>query len=357
VLAEQVSWVALAGTFVPEVPAALTRALHDVAGVAAAAVLVVLIVGRAVLVRRLNGVVSALAPDIEGGVAALLASALRDPEVRLGHLVQDVGFVDLAGQELGPVEPGRRHTELADGAAVVAVIDHRRDVPPGLLAGRLGPTLRTAIQNEGLEVRLRREVAELAQSRRRIVEHADAERSRLERDLHDGAQHRLLALAIELSRLRRQLSRTTPGEPHPLKGAVDRAASASDELLRRLREVARGIHPAVLDGGGLVPALHQLADSSPAQFLLSVGDVGELPAAAARTAYALARDATSGPVEEMALRYEPDGRCLVLAVESPAPAPQPVHDRAAAANASIIATPTGWEVRLPCLSSSLTTPS
>jgi hypothetical protein len=138
---------------------------------------------------------------------------------------------------------------------------------------------------------------------------------------------------------------------------VDRAASASDELLRRLREVARGIHPAVLDGGGLVPALHQLADSSPAQFLLSVGDVGELPAADARTAYALARDATSGPVEEMALRYEPDDRCLVLAVESPAPAPQPVHDRAAAANASIIATPTGWEVRLPCVSSSLTTPS
>jgi PAS domain S-box-containing protein len=97
---------------------------------------------------------------------------------------------------------------------------------------------------------------ELAASRARIVEAGDAERRRLERNLHDGAQQRLVALSLALRVCERKLAAGEPGALELLSEAKAELADALDEL----RELARGIHPAILTDHGLLPALEMLAD-------------------------------------------------------------------------------------------------
>jgi signal transduction histidine kinase len=100
---------------------------------------------------------------------------------------------------------------------------------------------------------------QLAASRARIVEVGDAERRRLERNLHDGAQQRLVALAVDLSLISRTLEKDPPAARKTLTAAQDQLAQGLDEL----RELARGIHPAVLTDHGLGPALQALVKRAP----------------------------------------------------------------------------------------------
>jgi signal transduction histidine kinase len=121
----------------------------------------------------------------------------------------------------------------------------------------------------------------LAASRARIVEAGDIERRRLERNLHDGAQQRLVSLALRL-RLTRSLV-----EPDPARARRE-LADASTELgaaLEELRELARGIHPAVLTDQGLASAVNALADRSPVPVEIDAMPVGRLPAAVEAAAY------------------------------------------------------------------------
>jgi signal transduction histidine kinase len=97
--------------------------------------------------------------------------------------------------------------------------------------------------------------AELAASRARIVAASDDARRRIERDLHDGAQQRLVSLGLEL----RAAEQRAPAEIEELKGGLHRAATEIDRLLEDLREISRGIHPAILSEAGLGPALKTLA--------------------------------------------------------------------------------------------------
>ncbi|HEV7882547.1 MAG TPA: GAF domain-containing protein [Solirubrobacteraceae bacterium] len=99
---------------------------------------------------------------------------------------------------------------------------------------------------------------ELTASRARIVAAADETRRRFERDMHDGAQQRLISLALEL---RAAAGRVTAG-PDELRGELARAANAVTVALDELREISRGIHPAILSEGGLVPALRALSRRS-----------------------------------------------------------------------------------------------
>jgi PAS domain S-box-containing protein len=123
--------------------------------------------------------------------------------------------------------------------------------------------------------------AELRASRARIVEAADAARRRLERDLHDGAQQRLVELAIGLRLARARLDSDPAQARELLDAALDGLSAATSEL----RELARGIHPAALSNGGLRPALEALVSRSSVPVLL--GDVPDerLPAAIEATAY------------------------------------------------------------------------
>jgi PAS domain S-box-containing protein len=109
---------------------------------------------------------------------------------------------------------------------------------------------------------------ELAASRARLVSASDAARSRLERDLHDGAQQRLVSLSLALRLVRERVAADPGGAGRMLDAASEELAHALDEL----RELARGIHPAVLADHGLRPALEMLADRSSAEVTVSAPD-------------------------------------------------------------------------------------
>jgi signal transduction histidine kinase len=148
----------------------------------------------------------------------------------------------------------------------------------------------TALQSDNAQLhsQLRAQLDEVSESRIRIVEAADAERVRIERNLHDGAQQRLLSLAFGLREVERMLNADAP----PL--ARERVRSAVEELdtaMSELRELARGIHPAILDEEGLGAALSSLAERAPLPTTVSVPLDGRLPAAVEVTAYFIASEA------------------------------------------------------------------
>jgi signal transduction histidine kinase len=122
-----------------------------------------------------------------------------------------------------------------------------------------GAAARLALENERLQAELRAQLGELRASRARIVAAGDAERRRLERDLHDGAQQRLLGLGLALQLVRAELGDETNGAGELLDEAEAELAAAVEEL----RELARGIHPAVLTEEGLAPAVRTLAARAP----------------------------------------------------------------------------------------------
>ena len=139
-----------------------------------------------------------------------------------------------------------------------------------------------AIENGRLHVELRARLEELRGSRSRIIEAGQKERQRLERNLHDGAQQRLIALSLELSLLEQELG--------PDADAGLRLAQARREIatsLGELREVARGIHPAVVSGHGLAVALEQLTARAPLPVRLTIAIDERLPEQVEVAAYYL----------------------------------------------------------------------
>ena len=129
--------------------------------------------------------------------------------------------------------------------------------------------------------------AELTTSRARIVAAADQARRRIERDLHDGAQQRLVSLALQL----RAARAAVPPGLGDLGADLDRAAAAATGALDELRDTARGIHPAILAEGGLRPALAMLARRSPVPVELQVGAGGRLPEQVEVSAYYVVAEA------------------------------------------------------------------
>jgi signal transduction histidine kinase len=150
----------------------------------------------------------------------------------------------------------------------------------------LGGLLRTRLVT--LDAELRASLAELRASRARIVQAGDAERRRLERDLHDGAQSRLVALKLLLSRARLRAR----GTDEDLEAMLADAISELGTSLSELRELARGIHPAVLTDQGLEPALQALASRAPVPVTVAAdaGD-GRLPEPVERAAYFVVSEA------------------------------------------------------------------
>jgi signal transduction histidine kinase len=137
-----------------------------------------------------------------------------------------------------------------------------------------------ALDNDRLHVELRARVQEVRESRARIVEVALSERQRLERDLHDGAQQRLVALSLELGRLEAQVD-TDPDIRRRLGLARDEVGRSLGEL----RDVARGIYPAVLTVHGLHVALDSLASRTSVPLTLDVADDLQLPTPVKVAAY------------------------------------------------------------------------
>jgi signal transduction histidine kinase len=129
--------------------------------------------------------------------------------------------------------------------------------------------------------------AKLTQSRARIVATADATRRRIERDLHDGAQQRLVSLALEL----RLAQESVPAELPVLEDGIGHVADELTAVLEELREISRGIHPAILSEGGLGPALRTLARRSPIPVELDIQAGSRYPPSIEVAAYYVVSEA------------------------------------------------------------------
>ncbi len=152
----------------------------------------------------------------------------------------------------------------------------------GLLAAAHASTVRSLLGRRSSE-----HVEQLTRQRTEAVDAAVAERRRIERDLHDGAQQRLTALAIDLGRARAKLD----SDPEGARALVEQAHEDSKQALAELRNLARGIHPAILTDRGLDAALSALAARSPVPVEISV-DIGERPSVAVEsTAYFVVAEA------------------------------------------------------------------
>jgi PAS domain S-box-containing protein len=176
---------------------------------------------------------------------------------------------------------------------IVGMTADGREVPVELTITRIGVPGKAMFTGYVRDITERRElVGELRASRARIVQAADAARRRLERDLHDGAQSRLVALGLDLRFVRGLL----PGDP---EGAAERLDAVLDELTLatdELRELARGIHPAVLTERGLAAALRTLARRSPVPVELDAGPERRMAPAIEATAYFVVAEALTNVV-------------------------------------------------------------
>ena len=148
----------------------------------------------------------------------------------------------------------------------------------------LGGLLRSHVSH--LDAELQERMEELRASRARLVKAGDAARRRLERDLHDGAQARLVALALMLRTARMRV--TADDE---LESLLDRAQEELQTSLAELRELARGIHPAVLTERGLEPALHSLVARAPVPVTVEARAEGRLPGPVESAAYFVVSEA------------------------------------------------------------------
>ena len=230
--------------------------------------------------RLLRSLARALlrAPAAPAGapVREMLAESLGDRSLSIAYWLPDRGiFVDDAGRTVSLPESDSRRAWTAverDGRRVAAII-HDAELHAGPeLVHAAAAAAALALDNERLKADLRARVADLRVSRARIVQAADEARRRLERDLHDGAQQHLVSLALDLRMLKARLGE---GEAAEL---VEELAGKLTTALAELRELARGIHPAVLTDRGLEPAIQALALRAPLPVEVHI-DVGtERPA-------------------------------------------------------------------------------
>ncbi|MBO3748334.1 sensor histidine kinase [Streptosporangiaceae bacterium NEAU-GS5] len=192
-----------------------------------------------------------------GEVRAAMADALSDPALRILFARTDgPGYVDEDGAPANEDDIAGARTLVRPREEVLALLvhdpavnEHPRLVQAVLAAAAL------ALDNARLLAAQRTQLLELRASRARLVVAADQERRRIQRDLHDGAQHKLLVTAIHLDRAR--------SNPQAADGHLDKAIVQVQEVLGELRALAEGIHPPVLSEQGLQAAADVLAERAP----------------------------------------------------------------------------------------------
>jgi len=226
-----------------------------------------------------------------GQVRDALAEALEDPSLELVFWLPARGrYVDASGHdyELPEDDPTRAVTKVERDGECVAAIVHDPTLPQ--MRGHVeaaGAAAALALDNERLDAELRAKIGELRSSRERMLRIGLEERRRLERDLHDGAQQRLVSMALNLRLARAKLNE----DPLAAEQLLASAATELDSALAELRELARGIHPAVLTDRGLATALETLANRAPVP--VELGDLPEerLPEAVELAAYFVVAEA------------------------------------------------------------------
>jgi signal transduction histidine kinase len=224
-----------------------------------------------------------------GPLQDVLAKTLGDPTLVVAYrLPESLGYADADGHPVlvPPVAADRSSATVeSDGTVLAALVyDASLDDDPELVEA-VRAAAGMALENERLHAEAESRLAEVQASRERIVAASDAERRRLERNLHDGAQQRLVALSLQLRLLEGRV-----GDDPSAQALVATASSELAESLAELRELARGIHPAVLDHG-LAAALDSLASRSPVPTKVEYEADGDLPEPVELAAYFVASEA------------------------------------------------------------------
>jgi signal transduction histidine kinase len=258
----------------------------------------------------------------EGPVREMLAESLGDSSVSIAYWLADREvFVDEVGAPVELPGPGSGRAWTAvdrDGHRVAAIIhDASLDTSRELVQAAAAASL-LAIDNERLKADLRARLEDLRVSRLRIVQATDDARRRIERDLHDGAQQQLVALALELRLLRAGLQDSAARE------MVDRLSRRLSTALEELRELARGIHPAILTERGLGPAIEVLADRGPVVVDHAVDVDARLPAPVEAAAYFVVAEGLTNVAKyarvdraTVAVRHDGDDIVVTVADEGP----------------------------------------
>jgi signal transduction histidine kinase len=192
---------------------------------------------------------------------------------------------------------------------------HDPELDPDLVESA-GAAARLALHNARLQADVRAQLDKVQESRRRIVAAGDEQRRRIERDLHDGAQQRLVALALELRIAQRQRGDADPELDRILADAVGELQVAVEEL----RELARGVHPAVLTEEGLAGALESLAARTPLPVEIAAAPEDRLPGEIEAAAYFVVCEAIANAVKhaqatEIRVSAERRNGRLVIEVE------------------------------------------
>jgi signal transduction histidine kinase len=264
-------WLSAFTLYSAAVNADASRALLDVLGAGVTLTRVGIPIGflAAIVLARMHAGVAleSMARELTATSTAesaerLVRRVLDDPSARLAFWVRRArAYVDASGQTvtLPPADTGQvsREFRRADGMPVVAVLhDPVLDEDPELLDG-VGTATVLALENRRLDEGLRRSFDELRASRKRLVTAVAGERRRMERDLHDSAQQRLLALRIQL-----ELVRATPAVDPTTREKLAALGDDLDTAIDELRTLAHGIYPPALAEGGLRDALPEAAARS-----------------------------------------------------------------------------------------------
>jgi signal transduction histidine kinase len=233
-----------------------------------------------------------LRTDASASLRERLARAFGDPTLDVAYRLGDGRYVDAAGR---PIELPQRAdravtTVTAGGEEIAALLHDPALLDEPALVESVRATAGLVLENERLAAEVRSQLAEVRASRGRIVAAADAERRRIERNLHDGAQQRLVTLSVALGL---EAARADAGAADVLSRAQDEV----EEAVAELRELARGIHPTLLRGEGLGPAVEALARRTPLPVTVRGTTPDRLPDAIELTAYFVVSEALTNVVK------------------------------------------------------------
>jgi signal transduction histidine kinase len=226
-----------------------------------------------------------------GRLREALARALHDSSLSLAYWLPEQGrYVDLGGHPVElPAEGGPRVATIVEreGRRVAALVHDASLREDPELVDAVCAAAGLALENERLQAELRARVDELRASRARIVEATDAERKRIERNLHDSTQQRLVATSMALGLAESKLA----SDPDAARRILEEAREGLGVALKELRDLSQGIHPGILTERGLGPALQELAFRAPVPVDVAVAVEGRLPDPVEAAAYYVVAEA------------------------------------------------------------------
>jgi signal transduction histidine kinase len=246
-----------------------------------------LLARRLFVADALQRLMSRLRPHENAGeLRVALAEALQDPTLEVVYWLRGdtAQWVDETGWPVTAPEAaeGRAVTEVTtDGGRIAAIVhDEALAQDPALVQGAASYAL-TALENDRLVGQLRKSLEELSQSRTRIAAVGDRERRRIERDLHDGAQQRLVALRVRLDLVADRLDADAPASANAIRALEGQV----DETIDEVRSFARGIYPSLLAERGLTEALRAAGRSAPLPTIVDAASIGRYPPEIEATIY------------------------------------------------------------------------